>query len=198
MDAHQPSAFVIQVGSHGFDGLQRSSNVPLCTLMLYGHVVTPTCQACHHVPCFLDCGPLICYVSFSDTRVHGALVVNFGTAFTVCINAIAEREPSYGKAKKKAYGAQKGVLHGGCSQPKVDPEGCLTVSRVVQRGEGSPLPPLVAPNLGGRWVAQTYIPQKDPHDALIILNTHKWGRIIFHQKSAHQLRLPSAKVRPVG
>ena len=43
----------------------------------------------------------------------------------------------------------------------------------------------------------TYIPQNDPHDTLIILNMHKLGKI-FSKKIAHQLRLPSAKVRPRG
>ena len=86
------------------------------------------------------------------------------------------------------------------------------------RGEGgspTPLqrggtPPLGDPNLGGRRVGQsagglprgggrsvgtpTYIPQNDPHDAVI----HKWGRNFFQKKFAHQLRLPSAKVRPGG
>ena len=42
----------------------------------------------------------------------------------------------------------------------------------------------------------TYIPQNDPHNALIILNIHKWGKIFFSKKMSHQLRLPSAKVRP--
>ena len=49
---------------------------------------------------------------------------------------------------------------------------------------------------GGRWVGRsaagvprrgsvgipTYIPQNDPHDALIILNIHKKGKKIFHKK----------------
>ena len=54
---------------------------------------------------------------------------------------------------------------------------------------------------GGRWVGQsaagvpgggggsvgtpTYIPQNDPHDALIILNIHKWGKKNFQKKFAH-------------
>ena len=41
------------------------------------------------------------------------------------------------------------------------------------------------------------MPQNDPHDALIILNIHNWGKN-FSKKIAHQLRLPSAKVRPRG
>ena len=32
----------------------------------------------------------------------------------------------------------------------------------------------------------TYMPQNDPHDALIILNIHNWGKI-FSKKIAHQL-----------
>ena len=28
----------------------------------------------------------------------------------------------------------------------------------------------------------TYIPQNDPHDTLIILNMHKWGKKIFKNK----------------
>ena len=39
-----------------------------------------------------------------------------------------------------------------------------------------------------------YTPQNDPHEALIILNIHKWGKLFFQKKIAHQLRLPSAKV----
>ena len=35
----------------------------------------------------------------------------------------------------------------------------------------------------------TYIPQYDTHDALIILNIHRWGKI-FSKKIAQQLRLP--------
>ena len=69
----------------------------------------------------------------------------------------------------------------------------------------------VDPNLGGRRVGRssaglpgggggtpTYIPQNDLHDALIILNIHKWGLNIFQKKIAHQLRLPSAKIQPGG
>ena len=71
-----------------------------------------------------------------------------------------------------------------------EPEGCATVLGAV--GGGDP-PPLVDPNLGGRRVRRsaarlpggggggsvatpTYIPQNDPHDTLIILNMHKWGK----------------------
>ena len=42
-----------------------------------------------------------------------------------------------------------------------------------------------------------YILGNDPHDTMIILNMHKWGKI-FSKKIAHQLRLPSAKVQPEG
>ena len=52
---------------------------------------------------------------------------------------------------------------------------------------------------GGRWVGRSaarvptgepvgtpkYISQIDPHDALIILNIHKWGKKNFQQKIAH-------------
>ena len=35
---------------------------------------------------------------------------------------------------------------------------------------------------GGRWVGTpTHIPQNDPHDALIILNTHNWGKNFFQK-----------------
>ena len=44
----------------------------------------------------------------------------------------------------------------------------------------------------------TYIPQNDPHDALIILHVHNGGGKFFSKIFAHQLRLPSAKVRPGG
>ena len=51
-------------------------------------------------------------------------------------------------------------------------------------GGGTPPPPMVDPNLGGRRVGgsvgtPTYIPQNDPHDTLIILNMHKWGKKFF-------------------
>ena len=29
----------------------------------------------------------------------------------------------------------------------------------------------------------TYIPQNDPHDALIILNIHKWGKKVFQENA---------------
>ena len=51
---------------------------------------------------------------------------------------------------------------------------------------------------GGQWVPQHTLPQNDPHDALISLNIHKWGKQNFQKKFANQLRLPSAKVRPGG
>ena len=52
---------------------------------------------------------------------------------------------------------------------------------------------------GGRWVGRsatgvprggsvgtpTYIPQNDPHDALVILNIHKRGKTNFQEKFAH-------------
>ena len=52
---------------------------------------------------------------------------------------------------------------------------------------------------GGRWVGRsaagvpkggsvgtpTYIPQNDPHDALIILNIHKWGKQNLQKTFAH-------------
>ena len=53
---------------------------------------------------------------------------------------------------------------------------------------------------GGRWVGrsaagvprggsvgtpQHTLPQNDPHDALIILNIHKWGTKTFQKKFAH-------------
>ena len=37
----------------------------------------------------------------------------------------------------------------------------------------------------GLWMGKTY----DPHDAVIILNTHKWGEKFFQKKFGHQLRL---------
>ena len=86
-----------------------------------------------------------------------------------------------------------------------DPEGCATVLP-------APLPPWLTQTLGvGRLGGQppgsrggggglvrrpTYIPQN--YDTLIILNMHKWGKFFFTKKFAHQLRLPSASVRPRG
>ena len=84
-------------------------------------------------------------------------------------------------------------FHGDRRQPMCDPEGCATVVGVVGGGGGLP-PALVDPNLGGRrvgWSAAglpggggsvgtpTYIPQNDPHDTLIILNIHNWGKKNF-------------------
>ena len=84
-----------------------------------------------------------------------------------------------------------------------DPEGCATVLGVVGGGGGG----FVDPKPGGQRVGRsaaglprgasvgtpTYKPPHDPHDALIILNIQ-----FFKKKFAHQLRLPSAKVRPRG
>ena len=36
---------------------------------------------------------------------------------------------------------------------------------------------------GGSVGTPTYTPQNDPHDALIIWNIHKWGKIIFFKTS---------------
>ena len=89
--------------------------------------------------------------------------------------------------------------HGGRRRPMCDPEGCATVLGAVgggggDKGTGGIPPPLVDPNLGGRRVGRsaagllggggsvgtpTYIPQNDPHDTLIILNMHKWGKTNF-------------------
>ena len=44
---------------------------------------------------------------------------------------------------------------------------------------------------GGSVGTPTYIPQNDPHDALIILNIHNWGNKKFFTKEL-------AKVRPGG
>ena len=76
-------------------------------------------------------------------------------------------------------------------------EGCSTVSGVVERGVPPP-PPFVAPNLGGWRVGRSaaglprggrWVPKH--------MNIYKWGKF-FSKKIAHQLRLPSAKVRPGG
>ena len=65
-----------------------------------------------------------------------------------------------------------------------DPEGCATVLGAV-RGGGPP-PPWLTQTLGvggsggqpggGSVGTPIYIPQNDPHDTLIIFNTHKWGK----------------------
>ena len=59
-------------------------------------------------------------------------------------------------------------------------------------------PPGVPSGGGGGVGIPTYKPQNDPHEALTILDIHKWGKKSFQQKFAHQPRLPSAKVRPEG
>ena len=66
--------------------------------------------------------------------------------------------------------------HGGCSQPMCDPKGCATILGAV-----APPPPWLTQTLGvsrsggqppgspgGGGGTPTYIPQNDPHDALII------------------------------
>ena len=82
-----------------------------------------------------------------------------------------------------------------------DPKGCATILGVVGGGggRGDPPHPLVDPNLGGRRVGRsapgsrggggggavgtpTYAPQNDPHDTLIILNIHNWGKQFFSKK----------------
>ena len=91
-----------------------------------------------------------------------------------------------------------------------DPKGCATVWGAVGGGDPPPWltqtlgvggsggqPPGPPGGGGGSVGTPTYIPQNDPHDTLIILNMHKWGKKIF-KKIAHQLRLPSAKVQPGG
>ena len=91
------------------------------------------------------------------------------------------------------------------------PDGCATILWAVGGG-GDPPPPCLTPTLGvggsggqaedspggGSVGTPTYLSQNDPHDTLIILNMHKWGKNIFKRKIAHQLRLPSAKVQPGG
>ena len=112
--------------------------------------------------------------------------------------------------------AWESVSHGCRRQPMCNPEGCATVLGAVgggpppQGGGRGPLPPppLVDPNLrvggsggqppgptGGSVGTPTHIPQNDPHDTLIILNMHKWGKIFFQK---NQVRLPSPNVRPGG
>ena len=77
-----------------------------------------------------------------------------------------------------------------------DPEGCATVWGVVRvGGTPPPPPPWLTQTLGvGGWGGQppgslggsvgtpTYIPQNDPHDALIILNLHNWDKKNFQKK----------------
>ena len=45
----------------------------------------------------------------------------------------------------------------------------------------------------------TYIPQNDPHDALITLNIHNWGRDFFQKKNLPiNSGCQASKVRPGG
>ena len=65
-------------------------------------------------------------------------------------------------------------------------------------GSGARPPGSLGGGGGGElWVPQHTYLKKNPHDTLIILNMHKWGKI-FSKKIAHQLRLPSTKVQPGG
>ena len=83
------------------------------------------------------------------------------------------------------------LCHGGCSQPGFDPKGCSTVSRVVEPppsltqslgvGTSGGQPP-GSPGGGGGVSGDPNIPQSDPHDALIVLNVHKWGKNCFQKK----------------
>ena len=79
-----------------------------------------------------------------------------------------------------------------------DPEGCATVLGAVEEGGTPPPPPWLTQTLGvggsggqppgspggggGSVGTLTYIPQNDPHDTLIILNMHKWGKKNFKKK----------------
>ena len=74
---------------------------------------------------------------------------------------------------------------------RVRPQGVFNCFR------GCRAPPFVDPVLGGRHVRRSAaglprggggvsgdpnIPQSDPHDALIVLNVHKWGKNCFQKK----------------
>ena len=77
--------------------------------------------------------------------------------------------------------------------PMCDPEGCATVLRAAGGGGGHPPPLWLTQNVGGRRVGRsaaglpggwsvgtpTYTLQNDPHDTLIVLNTHNWGKNFF-------------------
>ena len=95
-----------------------------------------------------------------------------------------------------------------------DPEGCATVLTVVGGGGGGHPPALVEPNLGGRRVGRsgsqppssplggeggpTYIPENDPHDALIILNMHKWGKFFLKNCPSTQAPISQGPARRSG
>ena len=74
--------------------------------------------------------------------------------------------------------------HGG-RQPMCDPEGCATVLGPVGGGGG------------GLVGTPTYIPQNDPHDALIVLIIHKWGEK-FSKENCASTQAPICQVRPGG
>ena len=86
-----------------------------------------------------------------------------------------------------------------------DPEGCAPVLGAVGGGGGGGGPPLTLGvggsggqppgSPGGSVGTPTYIPQNDPHDTLIILNMHKWGKT-FSKKFPHQVRVRSGSHQP--
>ena len=93
--------------------------------------------------------------------------------------------------------------HGGSCLVECNPEGCSTILQAAggvphapsltqtQWVGGSACQPPGSPGGGG---GASYIPQNDPHEALINLGIHKWGKIFCKKKNAHELKLPSAKV----
>ena len=90
-----------------------------------------------------------------------------------------------------------GKIHYGHIPAAVDPRGGRACSNSRPQPDAKTFGGLEEG--GGRWVGRSaagvprggsvgtpkYIPQKDPHDALIILNIHKWGKKNFQKKFAH-------------
>ena len=81
--------------------------------------------------------------------------------------------------------------------PPPPPRHWLTQTLGVGGSGGQP--PGSAGGGGGSVGTPTYIPQNDPHDALIILNIHDWDKKFFQKNlPINSGSLPSAKVRPRG
>ena len=83
-----------------------------------------------------------------------------------------------------AFGGQLGVVRGHIVELE-GPKGPFGTgqSSCMCRSAGRAVSRRACPGGGGGSVGTpTYIPQNDPHDTLIILNTHKWGKIFFQKK----------------
>ena len=92
-----------------------------------------------------------------------------------------------GMGFKKAFNVdcKQRFWQGGRPVQILDPNRVQKLLGVWRGGGGGGVGGSAGVPRGGSVGTPTYIPQNDPHDALIILNTHKWGKKNFQKKSAH-------------